>query len=242
MRTSNKILLIFFLSAITVFSAVHLTLYAKFTRGEIITGKDPERKIFDIYTGPTPSVLFIKGKLNVTIVPSDSFAIKWEKDIGGKLNLRAAGDSLIIEGSLPGRIDPSDERMPLESLALTVHYGHLKHIGLSGCLARIDGTERAATFAIDLRLQDAQLRFGGYAEYNGDIRAGPIREYFDSIRVEATHSNLMIGQNASIGNLTVQLADRSVIRDGNASIGKPEIHYSDDSRLDLSGVNLRKLK
>ena len=173
-----------------------------------------------------------------------------EKAIGGKIKWRNAGDSLILEGNQPGRVDPFDEGRSQRSLALTVYYGHLKKLGLSGCLARVDGTKSPAGFAVDLRLQDAQLRFGGYFEFDGNIRSepigsiasGPIREYYDSIHVEAMHSNLLIQQNVNIRSLYVELADRSGIRDSKARIEKPQILYSDDSRLNLSGENLRKLK
>jgi hypothetical protein len=55
MKTSNKILLIFFLSAIGVLGAVHLALYAKFSKGEIFTGEDREKEIFIANDGAAPS-------------------------------------------------------------------------------------------------------------------------------------------------------------------------------------------
>jgi hypothetical protein len=178
----------------------------------------------------------------VTIIPSDSFSIHWEKGVDGKLNWRSTGDSLILETFQPGLVDAFDEGEPIGSLPLTVYCGQLQHIGLSRGVARIDGTKGPARFAIDLHVQEAKLRFGGYFIFNDDTWALPQREYYDSIRIDATHSNILLQQNVSIRSLYVRLADSSQIKDGKANIEKPEIHYSDDSRLDLSGSIIRQLK
>lgn len=248
MKTSNKILLIFFLSAIGVLGAVHLALYAKFSKGEIVTGEDREKEILIAYNGAAPSRLILKDNLNVTIIPSDTFSVEMDKRDAEKITCRRSGDSLILTGDKAGWIDPFDEQRDFNSLPVTVYCGHLENIFLSGCMGRINGRKKPERFTIDLTLKDASLRTGGYFEYYGNPHQPLIREYYDSIRVDASHSNLMIQQNGSIRSLYVQLADGSWIRDGSpirdgkARIERAEIHYSDDSWLDLSGENLRKLK
>ncbi|HVW59620.1 MAG TPA: hypothetical protein VHC48_06290, partial [Puia sp.] len=77
MKKSDKLLLLLVLLAFALFGSAHLNLYWKYKKGIAVATNDAidlvRKKL------PTPAFLSIKGFSNVTLIPSDSFAIEWKK-------------------------------------------------------------------------------------------------------------------------------------------------------------------
>jgi hypothetical protein len=248
MKTSNKLLLIFFLSALGIFGAVHLALYAKYSTGDISVEHADELQTIDT-KGSAPAFLSLKGNLNVRIIASDTFSVEWTKQDGEKISKRLSGDSLIISADMNVMRDPHNQWQQFDDFPwLTVHCGPLKKMQLSGVLALMKGGPSYGKLALAMWLTDTQLLMGEPDDQGPDVQkiglgkeTGHPREFYDSIDIHSVNSNLIMNDNTVIHDLHMQLDDRSELHENNAEIDRPEIRYGDHSRITLSGANLRKL-
>lgn len=267
MKTSDKLLLIFSLSALGVFGALHLVLYAKYRKGDILSEKDLHAEQFTKYKAPAPGSLFLQGRLQVNIIPSDTFYFELQKEANGKVNYWRKGDSLILSGNPavrfnpdgtmiidkeavihkeeprgepPGDFNPHGPVMGYRNLpVVNVYCGPLISIYLEDVQAMITGEKNPSRFRADIGLINAQLLVGEYY-YNQDTTAR--KEFYDGLRIRSLNGNIFLNRYAVIRGLDVELDRRSEINDQNAEIAGGEIHYMDSSRVNLGGANLKKLQ
>ncbi|HMH24372.1 MAG TPA: hypothetical protein VK563_21470 [Puia sp.] len=263
MKTSDKLILIFFLSALGLLGAVHLALYARYSQGDIVTEKQLNEEQFIRYNGPAPLVLSIEGSLNIRIIPSDTFSVEMEKgaeaagkgsslnkgrfDVKGsdpnrsrQLQYQLQGDTLVITGNRNRRGNPHDPWQLYYSFPkVIVHTGPLKSIRVSGGMATLKGEHRPGLLHTDLSVENALLWIGeSYEDGNGNLPA----ESVDALRIHAANSMLVLHRNAVIGSLAAQLDDRSEISDQQARVGRSSIDYSSGSRINITGANLKNLQ
>jgi hypothetical protein len=261
MKTSDKLLLISFLSVLGLFGSVHLALYARYSHGDIITEKELRAERFIRYTVPAPLALSLEGGLNVRIIPSDTFSVEMEKAaVGGnglekgtvtvkgmneeslpELSYRLKGDTLIITGNSTRKVTMHDpwqiyyNNFP----RVNVYTGNLKSIRLSGGMAVLKGETRPGLFNTSLSVENALLWIG--ESYDDNDKALPA-DALDSVSIWAVNSMLVPHRNAVLRKLNVKLDDRSEIDDQQAVIGRSAISYSAGARINMTGANLKNLQ
>ncbi len=103
MKTSDKILLTSALSSIGILGLVHLTLFAEYKRGDILTEKGIHAEDFRRVDIPAPEYVSVHGLFRVDIIPSDTFYIEFEKN-----DQHVPGAGLILKGG-----DPSGQKSRL---------------------------------------------------------------------------------------------------------------------------------
>jgi hypothetical protein len=249
MKTSNKILLISSLSALGIFGAVHLALYAKYARGDFSSGS-PDEKMTTLFAGPAPAVLYLEGSLNVRFLPSDSFSVECAKADEDRINMRQSGDSFHVIGDTNITRNPHTSWQQFDYFPwVTVHCGRSKKIQLSGVIALIKGTSSAGSFALELGITNTQLVMGepddnapGIHKLALGAQTGRKLEFYDKLDIRSVNSNVVMNANSVIRDLDIQLDDRSEMHDFDAQIDSPLISYSAHSQIDLSGANFKKLK
>lgn len=261
MKTSDKILLIAVLTTMGLFGLVHLGLYAKYRKGDIVTEKMLHATAFAAYPLPVPKHIVVEGRMRTRIVPSDSFFIELRKNNEGSaevrllalpqdgmiyekgnspegdtktLTYRMSGDTLIIRGGDPRPWPESlDIPLPLATM-VTLHCRNLP---------------------IDIRQGEVVLRGSPVAgaDYTLSVRSGRIvigelvrstdgRELFDTIRVQAYQSKITLNPAAIVTDLLAQINDRSLLEDHHITLGGLTLDADSSSRADLTGPNLEKLR
>lgn len=240
MRTSNKLLLIFFLACLGFIVVVNLALSIKYKQGEILSIPDPQGEMVEQHKGRLPAALSLNGDMNVRIIPSDIFSVEWERRAGTNIRLRESGDSLSITDESPSDRDP---HIPWQNYAdhpwVVVYCGHLQHMRLSGVIALLRGQRSPGGFRIALDISNSQLSLGE-PDYNPNNRYPT--EYYDSIAVHSVNSNLQLFKNTATRNLVVELDDRSDIHDLGAQIDSPNIRCTDSSQIHLTGKTLNRMR
>src|ERR1700759_78105 len=107
MKTSDKLLLLFFILALAFFGAIHLTLYAQLRQGHTYIYMEPRDGWARSYEGKAPAMLALEGNINVTLIPSDSFYVDVQKEGEKRVSCRlTTGDSLLVKGDTTGFINP----------------------------------------------------------------------------------------------------------------------------------------
>jgi hypothetical protein len=247
MKRSDKLLLIFCLSVLVIFGAVHLALYASYRNGNITRGSDKETVVS--HKDAAPALLWLNGNLNVRIIPSDTFSVQWDSREAEKITQRQSRDSLVITGDSIGnssRRNPHSQWQDYQDFPwITVYCGQLKRIALSGLIAIVNGEKKPGVFAVELWLANTQILFGDPGEM-GDPREMNYTPhpfaFYGAVDIHAANSKLLLYRNTVIHTLTAQLDDRTELNELNAQIDSPEIHYADHSMITLDGANLKKMK
>jgi hypothetical protein len=239
MKTSNKLLLTFFLFVLAVFSTVHLTLYSQLRHGHIFNSRTSMEGWPHVYDGPAPDVLVLEGNINITLIPSDSFFVEVQEEFAGKIHCRSTADSLVVKGdtsfvSDPHRFFGNYSDFPWVS----VHMGRHTGIRLRSVLALLRGNDKPVSFDTHITATDTQLWIGESYGTNG---ADYPSQFYDSLQVEGVNTDLVLHSNAHIRHLTANLDSRSEVNDLRANIGTIRIQYTPQTKINLTGVNLDKL-
>ena len=239
MRTSNRLLLIFFIGSLSFFVIVALALREKYNKGEILDLPDPEGEIVTYHPARLPSSLSLSGNLNVRIMPSDTFSLQWERREGIHIDFRESGDSLIIVEDTGYARDPNNRRQSFNYLPwVIVHCGPLQRLQLSGVLALLRGTRSPGGFRVGLDIYNTQLCLGD----NPDDRRNHPPLFYDSVQVQAVNSSLQLFRNTMARKLDIQLDDRSEIHDFGAQLDSPVLRCADSAQIHLTGRTLRRIE
>jgi len=240
MKTSDKLLLTLALLILGVFGAINLTLYARMKAGHIKNMYSRDGWVHP-YEGKPPSKITLQGNINVTLVPSDSFNIEVQEEAAGKIHCQLSGDSMIIR---------SEDTLPLNPHGYFQNYSDrpwvsvdmpadISLVRIEGQLALFRGTSKPAHLHLDIQAVNSQVWMGEtygtegpyYPTYN-----------FDSVHVQEMNSNLIIHQNAEIQRLSVNLDDQSELNDYKGTLGSLHLQYTPESKINLKGSTLDKLK
>src|SRR5438067_13892015 len=98
MKTSNKILLIFLGMAILMITAVHLTLYAKYKKGEVSSFEDVRDGRFEEHALPKIKYVSVIGFRRCNIIPAAEPKIKIFKMRDTRLAYKVVNDTLVVTG------------------------------------------------------------------------------------------------------------------------------------------------
>jgi|RhiMetdeSRZDD1v2_1073273.scaffolds.fasta_scaffold02711_6 hypothetical protein len=98
MKKSNKILLTYFLFALLAVTAVHVTLYAKYKRGEYVSFDKVREQRMDEIALPVVKYVWLTGLQRCTILPATSTKMKVVKLPGSRMKYNVVNDTLFITG------------------------------------------------------------------------------------------------------------------------------------------------
>ena len=109
MKTSNKILLGAFFTAMLIILSIHITLYAKYKKGEYKIAED-EMWLPNMLTYPLDDVKYVsmENLENVTITTGDSTKLQYEKadeDDDNILSVTKNHDTLFLKGQSVGKTE-----------------------------------------------------------------------------------------------------------------------------------------
>ena len=239
MKTSNKLLLIFFLFVLAGFGTIHLTLYSQLRHGHIFNSRPSLEGWTRAYVGAAPVVLVAEGNINVTLIPSDSFFVEVQEEFAGKVHCRSTADSVVVIGDTSFVSDPHRFFGNYNDLPwVSVHMGRHTGIRLRGVLALLGGNDKPGLINTHITATAAQLWVG---ESYGTHGAEYPSQYYDSLQVDAENTDLVLHSNAHIRHLTANLDARSEVNDLQAKLGTINIHYTPETKINLTGLNLDKL-
>lgn len=238
MKTSNKLLLSFLTVAIVLFVGVHLALYASYRHGNIRTESELDASRFNRFSLSTPGWLVLEGNLRVRIIPSDHFQIDLDKT-GRALGYRKDGDTLIISGNKSRIKNPHGSWSDYWNLPLVnVYSPALKGIRVEDGYVSLTNRENFTGLAASLMLTDAQLWIGAFDPLKDT--ADKI-EPFDSIRIDAKNSSIVVNRQSLVHKISVRLDDVSEITDRFSEIDTGWIDANRYSKIYMTAANFNKI-
>ncbi|HVU94546.1 MAG TPA: hypothetical protein VHE34_04945 [Puia sp.] len=260
MKASNKWLLGFILATVLFCLGMYGLLYSEYRKGHFVTEAQLHKEQFIKQPIRKPRVIALDGTVWVNLVPADSFSLELprvNKDADAglfqtgpaiqlKINSpetpavtwRQQGDTLFIKGSV---------NRPLHRPWSAWYYRRaipevnvlgpdVDEIILNNGQLYLQGTAAAtAKRSARLTIRNSTLWLG--MQYDNDHR-GPT-EFFDSLDIHSANSITIINRAAVINHLRMTETDSSVVSDQYANIQSSIIQSSPDSRVDLSGGNLK---
>jgi len=240
MKTSDKLLLTLALLILGVFGAINLTLYARMKAGHIKNMYSHDGWVRS-YTGKAPSTITLQGNINVTLIPSDSFSVEVQEEAAARVHYRLLQDSMIVYG---------DDTMPLNPHTSFQNFSDrpwvsvdmpagVRLVRTEGQLALFRGSPKPAPVRFDIQAVNSQIWLG--ETYGMEGPSYPTY-YYDSVHVQEVNSNLIIHPNAEVGRLSVHLDAQSEINDLKDKLGSMDLQYAPESKINIKGSTLDKLK
>jgi hypothetical protein len=259
MKTSNKLLLGFVLLSFGTFLAVHGALYGKYRNGEFVGTEQLRSEEFIRYPIAKPRVISFDGTVWVNLIPADSFALELPRvnkdpdegmfDDGPKVRVKEIGsgdNALVYE-------QKNDTLFVRGNTKVTIHRPWAAHYYRRG----VPIVNLYAPSFDKILLNNGQLCLRGMAPFgkapthltvsNSTLWIGmqyenvrrDLTESFDSLDIGCTNSIVVLNSAANINYLSAQLKDSSVITDQYSILKNATITTSPDSRVDISGSNLK---
>ncbi|HEY8971687.1 MAG TPA: hypothetical protein VIM64_21445 [Puia sp.] len=240
MKTSDKLLLTLALLILGIFGVINLTLYARMKAGHL-QSMDSRGSWVRSYKGSAPSKITIKGNINITLVPTDSFSVEVQWDAAGKVHCQLSGDSMIVS---------SEDTLPLNPHTFYQNYSDRPWVSINipssvslvrmeGQLALFRGARKPGNVRFDIQAVNSQVWLG---ETYGMEGASYPTYYFDSVHVQEVNSNLLVFNNAEVNQLSVRLDDQSELNDMKGTLGALHLQYAPQSKINLKGATLDKLR
>lgn len=236
MKTSNKILLGTVVTAALILTAIHVALYAKYKRGDLVTVQQLHEERYDKHVMSGVTKINVSGLANFEVIPSDTLRLEIEKqDKKPEITFEQRGDSLIIKGGTiytktNGEVDKT------RSYYSTILYlPSNTSLSINECEARIKGTaDTLKAVAYTIEAWNSSLNFG-------ETRNGkPNGSYFKSINAVADKSNVLFFNDVMIGNLSLSLVNGET-EDQGMQVEIFSLNADSNSTVSLKGTNLKKL-
>jgi len=256
MKTSNKLLIAGAAGVLLLIGAIQMALYSSWKSGKIVSPTTLHAENFVKYTLPSPTYLSISGVLWVNLIPSDTFSIEFPKKNNLKekttripqrfangdneLSYRQSGDTLFITGNNKAAIyrPYADWFYRMNQMQVNIHGRNLKGIFLVNSQLDYRGAAWPAGSPVTTLSADSSTVWIGDRALRDDQSVD--KEFFDHIGIRSVNSVVLLNASASIQNLQADLDDHSELIDQKALIDSVRIGYDRDSRIGLTGINLKK--
>jgi len=240
MKTSDKIILFSTLTVIGLFGAAHLLQYVRYRAGDILTYKDLNREDFVPHAGTQPTWLILEGPMRASIVPADSFHFDLAKRDLSSFRYRQSGDSLIIEAD--GRLTKNphqgwNDYLPFP--AINIYSPVLRGIHIRNGFAVLQNERGRRGISASLELDSAQLWVGAY---NQDKDSVIQTEPYDSIRINAVNSAIILNRQAYVKALDLRLDDLSDLVDRFSRFDTARVMGEKNTNIHLKGSNFKKIR
>src|ERR1700754_813547 len=256
MKTSNKLLIALGLCILLLIGGIQLALYSNMKKGKIVSPTTLHAENFVKYTLPSPTYLSISGVLWVNLIPSDTFSIEFPKENNLKekttripqrfangnyeLSYRQSGDTLFIIGSNKTAIHRpyADWFYRMNQMQVNIYGRNLKGISVVNGQFVFRGTAWVSGGSETiLSVDSSTVWIGDRALHDGQSVE---KEFFSHIGIRSVNSVVLLNPSASIRQLHADLDDLSELIDQKSLIDSISIGYSHDSRIGLTGINLKK--
>jgi hypothetical protein len=251
MKTSDKLLLGTAVLILGLLLTIQLILYNSYKHGDIMTAGSVHAERYTRYTMPAPQYLQLSGVLWANIIPSDTFYIEFPNDhtayaetpgFEGRntTSYRSSGDTVLISGPNEQAVwHPfADWLYRVRTPQVNVYCRDLREIRLhKGYLYLKGDSDGTALSSAHLVIDSSTVWIG---ELMDDPRPTAPKEFFKSLDVRLTNSILLINRPAIVHTLRARVEDHSEINDREAVLDSLDIHSSNNSRIALTGSNLKK--
>lgn len=229
MKTSNKILLGTFLTALLILASMHIALYAKFKNGEYTLVSDDWHPNLASFSLDDVKHVSLDNIENVTLHFSDSSRLRYDKPGENEENILSVSkknDTLFVVGKSKkanvGRWYKQTDLYLASNIEVKAINSQL-HFG--------SGSAKAATNSINLSLDRALV----------DMNRGEIVSRLDDVRISAVNRSTVMLNNVSIKRLNSFL-DKSFLEGNNLTADSITINSDAASQIKLSAQNLSKAK
>jgi hypothetical protein len=262
MKTSDKLLLGTFVTAMALMGGAQLALYARYRKGDILTAKAIYRQNHVRTALPAPGYLRIKGVYETHFIPADTFAIEYEKggirrgdfiyavgpdrvmkkdgeELVAQPRYYRSGDTLVIEG-----YDPE-----VQVGTVTTSVRSLNVYGLAGGTIEMEGGNSYLEGKHGGEGGDYRILLKRNILYLGQSATEPDAADTEKIgHIRMLSVNVTDGSQFEFGRW-VQIRDLSLDLDPTSSLTEQQgwdvgqIHLRADSlsKLNMSGRLMKKL-
>jgi hypothetical protein len=236
MKTSNKLLLGIFLSILILTTTIQLMVFAKYKRGDYTPFKREQYSQFTSLKVPPFKFVSVKGLGDCKIITSDTAKLEIQQYKQGQVYYRIVNDTLIIDGGALGK-DPDNGNRSRNYQTVKVYVPPTVYINAVSSDVRLAGTPDSASapsFAIHLE------NYSFLGVYNKDQENADM--YFNRLQVTSASSNIEFDDHIIINSLQFDKMVSSELDDKNALIKSITINADDNSKVNLSGKNVKALK
>jgi len=233
MKKSNKILLTYFLFAFLAITVVHVTLYAKYKRGEFVSFDKVREERMEEISLPNIKYVSVTGQQRCNILPATEPKMKMVKMPGSRIKYTIVNDTLIITGdSVITKLDMDDGRRGYQTVNLylpgtpviSAVYSDVYLIGAKN-------TTSAQSYVINL--ESRSFLYAGDWNYK--------ESFFHGIQVTAQSSNIRVDEAAKIDSLNLR-SFNSTTENKSAYIKQLQLQLDKNSTILLQGGNLNDIK
>lgn len=237
MKTSDRLLLGFFLLVLVIYGAVQFTLYTKYRRGEFVTGRQLSAEQFRTWHTPRPRNLVISHFQWVRIIPSDTFYFGVGvngKPVSGQ-PFQWLGDTLSIAGEdMMGKSRPDAMTGKSGYWMLIVYCPPIDYIRIKDAEVKLTGPfdPSGQDFQFDLDHTTLSLGTGDYPDTVSR------RQYFHGVRIDARAGRINLEEDAHIDSLSMKLDAGCNVYDNGAVLNSVDISGSPKATIHITRGNL----
>ena len=260
MSTSNKLILAFMVVVFGSFLSIHAVLHHKYVKGDFVAQEELWQENFVNHPLPKPRVIVLDGTIWVNLIPADSFVlamprINKDPDAGMfKIEMlpkskiaRSAddaitwlqhGDTLYVTGNVQIPIHrPFSEWFYRRGLPVVdIYASSFDNILLDHGQVCLRGVRPGGSHPTHLTVLNSTLWIGmQYTNPQHDPS-----EAFDDLNITASNSSIVVNSPARVRHLNAALKDSSMLIDQFSAIDSSIISSSADSRINLTGENLKR--
>jgi len=260
MKTSNKWLLGFILVTVGFALTAYKILYNEYEKGHFVTTKQIHDEQFISQPIHAPRVIVLDGAIWINLIPADQFSLELpriNKDADDGLFREQAAVRLKMANGTDAAVTWHQNG---DTLFVNGHIDRPLHRPWSNYYYRV-GLPQVNLLGPpvnDILVNNSQVYLQGSASA-GDKRSARLTvrnstlwlgmqyengshpsEYFDTVDIQSNNSITIINTPADIGHINMTLTDSSQVHETFATLGSSSIRYSSDSRVNLTGGNLKK--
>lgn len=234
MKKSNKILLTYFVFALLAITAVHVTLYAKYKRGEFVSFDKMREKSMEEIALPVIKYVMVTGVQECKILPATESKMKLSKISGSRLKYSIVKDTLIIVGdSVLTQENMYDGRRGHQTVNLYLPGTPTINAAYSDLFINgVPDTTSAQSYVINLSSLSV-LNVGDWGSKKGFLKG---------LQVNANGSFVTFYYGTVINELNLHVENRAKITNENADIKHLQLQIDDESIITLKGNNVKDLQ
>jgi len=231
MKTSNKILIIFFVAALLMMTAVHLTLYAKYKRGEYSSFEKMKEGRFEEHALPTVRYVSVTGFRSCNVYRAATPKIRIFKMRDSRLAYKVVNDTLVItsdssqteEDMVQGKTSAQTINLYLpETEELSAYHTELF---LNG------GTDSVTAPSWTINISKGT---GLYTSWDNK------KAVFNHLQIKENGSHVIFNRGTVINELNIQ-TNQSAFNDQSADIKHLQLSVDDNSIIILQGKNMQNI-
>lgn len=232
MKTSNKILLMFFITATLLITAVHAVIFAKYKNGDYVSFEKISEGRFEEHPLPKVKYVSITGLQRCNIIPAAEPKIKIFKMEGTRFLYKVLNDTLLITGD--SLLSQQDFERSRNYQTINVYLPGNESINAwySGLFIN-GGADSMLAPSWQINLFNASNLSAG--DFNNK------KAFFNRLQVNANSSSVTFNDESEINELLIQ-GTSAMITNQKAGIKNMQTSLDDNSTMVLQGKGANNLK